>query len=37
VQPSREELTEARGGNSQYHYNGIKQWKIEADGSVKSV
>lgn len=37
VQPSREELVAARGVNSQYHYNGVKTWKIEADGSVKGA
>jgi sulfane dehydrogenase subunit SoxC len=37
VQPSREELTEARGLNSNYHYNGIKSWSIAADGSVKNA
>jgi sulfane dehydrogenase subunit SoxC len=37
TQPSREELTEARGANSQYHYNGVKMWKIGADGSVKNA
>jgi sulfane dehydrogenase subunit SoxC len=37
VQPSREELTEARGLNSNYHYNGIKAWRIGADGEVQSV
>ena len=35
VQPSREELVEARGLNMLYHYNGIKVWTIAADGSVK--
>jgi sulfane dehydrogenase subunit SoxC len=37
VQPSREELAEARGLNSNYHYNGIKSWSIAADGSVKNA
>ncbi|MFN0103732.1 MAG: sulfite dehydrogenase [Bryobacteraceae bacterium] len=36
TQPTREELTEARGMNSAYHYNGVKTWKIAADGSVKN-
>ena len=34
VQPSKEALIAARGLNSQYHYNGIKAWKIAAGGSV---
>jgi sulfane dehydrogenase subunit SoxC len=37
VQPTRDEILEARGPNSTYHYNGIKSWNVEADGSVKSV
>ena len=37
VQPSREELTEARGLNSNYHYNGTKIWRVGADGEVHSV
>lgn len=36
MQPTREELTAARGMNSAYHYNGVKVWKIGADGSVKN-
>jgi len=26
-----------RGLNSQYHYNGIKVWKVLADGSVSNA
>ena len=37
VQPTREELTAARGMNSNYHYNGIKAWKIAVTGEVQSV
>ncbi|PYE14116.1 sulfane dehydrogenase subunit SoxC [Paraburkholderia silvatlantica] len=37
VQPTREALVAARGLNSNYHYNGIQQWRIEADGSVKNA
>ena len=37
TQPSRDELTAARGMNSAYHYNGVKVWKIAADGSVKNA
>ena len=36
TQPGRDELTAARGMNSNYHYNGVKVWKIAADGSVKN-
>lgn len=37
VQPSKEELVAARGTGSNYHFNGIKPWKISADGSVTNV
>ena len=36
-QPSRDDLVEVRGKNSQYHNNAIKQWQVMADGSVKNV
>jgi sulfane dehydrogenase subunit SoxC len=34
VQPSRVELVEARGMNSNYHCNAIQGWKVNADGTV---
>jgi len=34
VQPSREELIAVRGTNSGYHFNGMKFWKVHADGMV---
>jgi sulfane dehydrogenase subunit SoxC len=37
VQPTREALVAARGTNSIYHYNGIKFWKVRADGTVGNV
>ena len=37
VQPTREELVAVRGLNSGYHYNGIKFWKVQADGIVTNV
>jgi len=37
VQPTREELIAARGLNSTYHYNGIKFWKVQAEGIVTNV
>ncbi len=37
VQPSREALIEVRGTNSGYHYNGIKLWRVQADGTVTNV
>ena len=37
VQPTREELIAVRGTNSGYHFNGIKLWKVAADGSVTSA
>ncbi len=36
-QPSREALAAARGSQSFFHYNGIKAWKVAADGSVSNV
>lgn len=37
VQPTREELIAVRGRNSGYHFNGIKLWKVAADGSVTNA
>ena len=37
VQPSRDSLIAVRGVNSGFHYNGIKLWKVGADGSVTNV
>ena len=37
VQPTREALVAVRGTNSVYHYNGIKLWKVQADGTVTNV
>jgi sulfane dehydrogenase subunit SoxC len=37
VQPSREELVAVRGGNSVYHFNGTKFWRVQADGTVTNV
>jgi sulfane dehydrogenase subunit SoxC len=37
VQPTRAALVAARGLNSIYHYNGIKFWKVGADGAVTHV
>ena len=37
VQPSREELIAVRGINSGYHFNGIKFWKVQVDGTVTNV
>jgi sulfane dehydrogenase subunit SoxC len=37
VQPSRDELIAARGVNSNYHYNGIKVWRVTADGTVTNA
>ena len=34
VQPTREALIAVRGTNSIYHYNGIKFWRVAADGTV---
>ncbi|MBI3680755.1 MAG: sulfite dehydrogenase [Acidobacteria bacterium] len=37
VQPSKQALIEVRGLNSGYHFNGIKLWKVQADGSVTNA
>lgn len=37
VQPTREALIAVRGVNSGYHFNGIKFWKVRADGAVANV
>lgn len=37
VQPTREALIAVRGTNSGYHFNGIKFWRVQADGSVTNV
>lgn len=37
IQPSRAQLVAVRGVNSVYHYNGIQQWRIAADGEVSNA
>jgi sulfane dehydrogenase subunit SoxC len=37
VQPTREALIAVRGTNSIYHYNGIKFWRVTANGTVTQV
>lgn len=37
VQPTTEELVAVRGTRSGYHHNGIKVWRIGADGKVKNA
>ena len=37
VQPTRAALVAVRGVNSAYHYNGIKLWRVHADGTVTNV
>jgi sulfane dehydrogenase subunit SoxC len=37
VQPTRQALIAERGTNSAYHFNGIKYWKVQADGAVTNV
>jgi sulfane dehydrogenase subunit SoxC len=37
VQPTREALVGVRGTNSIYHFNGIKFWRVRADGTVTNV
>lgn len=37
VQPTKDELRAARGGNSIYHNNGIQTWWVQRDGTVENV
>jgi len=37
VQPTREALIAVRGTNSGYHFNGMKFWKVHADGKVSNA
>lgn len=37
VQPTREQLVEVRGMNSNYHCNVQKHWRVGNDGSVKNA
>jgi sulfane dehydrogenase subunit SoxC len=34
VQPTRDELVNARGTGSIYHYNGQQNWRVGADGAI---
>lgn len=37
VQPTREQLVAVRGVNSNYHFNGITRWEVNADGTLKHI
>ncbi|KIG07541.1 Sulfite oxidase [Burkholderia sp. MR1] len=37
VQPTREALVAARGVNSEYHYNGIQNWRVDESGEVRNA
>ncbi len=37
VQPAKEDLVAVRGTNSGYHFNGIKLWRVGADGAVTNA
>ncbi|MEX3925119.1 sulfite dehydrogenase [Paraburkholderia sp. BR10936] len=37
VQPTREALVAVRGLNTQYHYNGIQNWRVGTDGEVRNA
>jgi sulfane dehydrogenase subunit SoxC len=37
VQPTHDALVAARGVNSQYHYNGIQSWRVDANGEVRNA
>ena len=35
VQPTLEQITDVRGPGTRYHYNSIRGWRVNADGSVE--
>ncbi len=37
IQPTKQELRAARGGNSIYHNNSVQTWHIKEDGSAENV
>jgi sulfane dehydrogenase subunit SoxC len=37
IQPSREQLLHQRDVRSYYHYNGIQNWQVAADGAVTNA
>jgi sulfane dehydrogenase subunit SoxC len=37
VQPKRPDLVAVRGLNSYYHYNGIQEWQVAADGAITNA
>lgn len=37
VQPTKDQLRAARGGNSIYHNNGVQSWHVKPDGVVENV
>jgi hypothetical protein len=37
VQPAHDEILAVRGKNATDHYNGIKVWRVLADGRVTHV
>jgi len=37
IQPTQEEIVAVRGLNGTDHYNGLKSWQVQTDGSVIGV
>ena len=37
IQPTKDELRQARGENSIYHNNGIQTWHVQSSGEVENV
>ena len=35
VQPTRAEVVDARGPGTRYHYNSIRGWRVQRDGSIE--
>jgi sulfane dehydrogenase subunit SoxC len=37
VQPTREAYIAVRGTRTSYHYNNIRSWQVNADGTIKQI
>ena len=35
IQPTLEQITDVRGPGTRYHYNSIRGWRVNSDGSVE--
>ena len=37
VQPTHDQIIEARGKNARFHYNGIKWWRLQKSGELTNA